>query len=133
MHFEHNNILCSSPRRKNGICCISRLQTSAVAKERTEDLLRLCHVKVGSKHTRVRKPADAKPSRDLTGKRVIQDTEVVGNHTVVDNLKVKIFFNEQRDAKPQHQEFFGRHLYILHSEMNSLPLTTSQRRSNFTK
>lgn len=69
MNFEHNNILCSSLRREYGICCSSWLQTSAVAEERTEKLLRLCHKKVDSKHARVREPVNVKPSIAFTGKK----------------------------------------------------------------
>lgn len=49
LHLEHNNVLCSSLGRDNGICCGSCLQTSVLVEERKENILRLQHKKVNGK------------------------------------------------------------------------------------
>lgn len=49
LHLEHNNVLCSSLGRDDGICCGSYLQTSALVEERKEKILSLQHKKVDGK------------------------------------------------------------------------------------
>lgn len=106
--MEHNNILCSSRGRDNGICCGSCVQTSALVTERKGKTLRLQHGKVDGSACGDWRAGRCETWHCLPRKGEIRASPFVGRGAGVDNLKFHFSFHvqsarRQGGAELQHE------------------------------